>query len=68
MWKYFMPFIMLGGVFVLAAFDAVIYYGQGKHHSIIPLIACGAVTLAASAIAIMATYETFKHRNDKEPW
>ena len=49
-------------------FDLVSYYGYGRNHSLVPFYLGVFVTVIVGIIAIMALYETFKHRNDKEPW
>lgn len=68
MWKYFEPISLAVWFFAILSVDAVVYYAQGRHHSLIPLFVCGAATIVVGIIAVMAMYETFKHRNDKEPW
>ncbi|HEY1835277.1 MAG TPA: hypothetical protein VGG13_00460 [Candidatus Saccharimonadales bacterium] len=68
MWKYFDPIAGVVFFFVIFSIDAVVYYSQGRHHSLIPLVICGAATVIVGVIAGMAIHEIFKHRNDKESW
>jgi len=66
--KYFnlISYTVIFTFFIL--FDLVSYYGYGHNHSLVPFYLGVFVTVIVGIIAIMALYETFKHRNDKEPW
>jgi NADH:ubiquinone oxidoreductase subunit 3 (subunit A) len=59
-WFIYFIFFML--------FDLVAYYRWGKHHSFIPLILGAVLSSIVFAITCLAAYESYKHRNDKEPW
>jgi phosphate starvation-inducible membrane PsiE len=48
--------------------DLVMYYGRSAHHSQVPFaLSCG-LTVVVFIITCQATYETFRHRHDKEQW
>jgi hypothetical protein len=68
MWKYFEPIALTIFFFAIFAVDAVLYYAVGRNHSPVPYIVCGIVTLLVGILAMMAEFETFKHRHDKESW
>ena len=48
--------------------DAVIYYKTASGTSKVPLLIALIITLPATAVAGLACYQSFKHRNDKESW
>jgi hypothetical protein len=52
--------------FILA--DLVLYYNATSGHSKVPFIAALVITVPATIITGLAAYQSFKHRNDKEPW
>lgn len=52
--------------FILA--DLVIYYTTASGHSEVPFIIALIITIPATVVTGLACYESFKHRNDKEPW
>lgn len=68
MWKYFVPIVWLVWFIFFVGFDAYIYYSFGRHHSIVPFAICIGATVIVGYFACLAIYETFKHRNDKDPW
>lgn len=68
MWKYFEPVAWLVLFVFIASLDVFFYYAQGLGHSWVPLGISSVATLVVGILAGMAIYETFKHRNDKEPW
>jgi hypothetical protein len=66
--KYF-EVITLFGIFIcLAVTDLTIYYSYGRTHSLIPFYISLALTIVVGVMTVLALYEVFKHRNDKEPW
>lgn len=56
------------GFLLLSSLDAVLYYTVGRHHSKLPFVLAGVVTLAVGVIAALALYQTYRHRDDEEPW
>jgi len=48
--------------------DFFLYYAGRDHHSWVPFVLGCLLTAGAGALTVMATYETFIHRNDKEQW
>lgn len=52
--------------FVLA--DLALYYYHAKGHSKVPFIVSLIITVPATILVLMATYQTYHHRNDKEAW
>jgi hypothetical protein len=56
---------LLGLIF--AAFPFYLYYLYGGKH-LVPLLILGLLSAILAVILIFASYETFKHRNDRESW
>jgi len=59
---YFLLFL------ALTIIDLALYYSWGPKHSLVPLFVSSALTIVVGVVTGLATYEVFKHRNDKEPW
>jgi len=66
--KYFSPLVsfIFFAFFMLA--DVIIYNDNKSHYNLVILCIFISLTIIAGIFTIMAIYETFKHRNDKEPW
>jgi hypothetical protein len=68
MWKFFEPIAALAWFFSFLIVDAAIYYTLGGHLSPVPLIICLIIFVAGAMLTVLAEYQLFKHRNDKEHW
>jgi archaellum biogenesis protein FlaJ (TadC family) len=66
--KYFSLFasFIFFAFFMLA--DIILYNDNQLHYNLVLLCIFIALTVVAGIFTVMAIYETFKHRNDKESW
>ncbi|HSX15294.1 MAG TPA: hypothetical protein VLF40_00735 [Candidatus Saccharimonadales bacterium] len=68
MGKYISPLMWFGTFVFFTVVDYFLYYAGRDHRSWVPLVLGCLLTAGVGVLTVMALYETFIHRNDKESW